>query len=106
MKLTSDGKDFGINALEHDGPSAPGASIDTMRSDAASSPAMQRVLRARGGFKLSDLTKAVSGTIKAGLPVRCIEIEFDSCKIRLQIRDTDRSENNVSDDANDWSDAK
>jgi hypothetical protein len=106
VKLTSDGKDPSINAPEHDGPSAPGASIDAMHSDAASSPATRRVLRARGGFKLRDLTRAVSGTIKAGLPVRCIEIEFDSCKIRLQIQDIDRSENTISDDANDWADVK
>jgi hypothetical protein len=105
VKLTSDGKDLSIDALDHDRPPAP-ASIDTMHSDAASSLAPRRVLRARGGFKLRDLTRAVSGTIKAGLPVRCIEIEFDSCKIRLQIQHTDRSENTISDDANDWSDAK
>jgi hypothetical protein len=106
VKLTSNDKDLSINELEHDERSAPRGSVDAMHSDAASSPAAQRVLRARRGFKLRDLTRAVSGTIKAGLPVRCIEIEFDSYKIRLQIQGTDRSENAISDDANDWSDAK
>jgi hypothetical protein len=107
VKQTTDAGEITISALERDREAAPGVTIDSMHSDAAvSSEAQQRISRARGGFKLRDLTRAVAGTIKAGLPVRCIEIELDGCKIRLQIKDTELSENSVSDGPNDWSDAK
>jgi len=107
VKQTSDTGEITINALDHDRETAPEVTISLLHSDAAaSSEAQQRISRSRGGFKLRDLTRAVAGTIKAGLPVRCIEIELDGCRIRLQIKDTGLSGNNVSDGPNDWSDAK
>lgn len=107
MKLTTDAGEITINGLEHDRETAPGVTINSRLSDAAlGSEAPRRVPRAHRGFKLRDLTRAVTGTIKAGLPVRCIEIELENCKIRLQIKDTEFSENGVTDGPNDWSDAK
>jgi hypothetical protein len=107
VKQTIDAGESTISAVEHDRAATPRVTINSMHSDAAvSSKAQQRISQARGGFKLRDLTRAVAGTIKAGLPVRCIEIELDGCKIRLQIKDTELSENRISDGPNDWSDAK
>lgn len=107
MKQTSDTGEITESALEHDRETAPRVMINSMNSNAAAnSEVQQRISRARGGFKLRDLTRAVAGTIKAGLPVRSIEIELDGCKIRLQIKDTELSGNSVLDGPNDWSDAK
>jgi len=72
---------------------------------AARGDVLHRASQARGRFRARDLTHAVIGAIKAGLPVQLIEIELDNCKIRLQVKDNEALENNAS-DSNDWADAK
>jgi hypothetical protein len=103
---TTDAEEITVSAVEHERAAAPGVTINSMHSNAAVSSEARQRISARGGFKIRDLTRAVAGTIKAGLPVRCIEIELDGCKIRLQIKDTEPSENSISGGPNDWSDAK
>jgi hypothetical protein len=91
---------------ERDRKSVPSITISSGQLDAAArGEVRERTSRTRGRFKSRDLTHAVIGAIKAGLPVQLIEIELDNRKIRLQVKENDASENSAS-DGNDWADAK
>jgi hypothetical protein len=93
-----------VYTKEHE--STPEITISSRHLDAAArGDVLHRASRARSRFKSRDLTHAVIGAIKAGLPVQLIEIELDNCKIRLQVKDSEALENGAS-DGNDWADAK